>query len=101
MPMSVAFLKLLKAQNVAPHGIFWGSEAVKIVFMTGKAALWYLTYSKSEGEKQTSDINAYMWSLEKWYRVTYFKAGMKPRCREWTYGHGAGMGWGWWGGDLG
>lgn len=48
MPMSAAFLKLLKAQNVAPHGIFWGSEAVKIVFMTGKAALWYLKYSKSE-----------------------------------------------------
>lgn len=31
MPINMAFLKLLKAQNVAPHGIFWGNETVKIV----------------------------------------------------------------------
>lgn len=48
MPINMAFLKLLKAQNVAPHGIFWGNETVKIVFTTGMVALWYLKYSKSE-----------------------------------------------------
>ena len=30
--------------------------------------------SKSEREKQTLYINAYMWNLEKWYRLTYLQS---------------------------
>ena len=30
-------------------------------------------WSKSEGEKQISYINAYMYNIEKWYRRTYLQ----------------------------
>ena len=57
-------------------------------------------WSKSEGEKQISHINAYMWNLEKWYRWT----GLQGRSwdtdvenkRMDTKG-----GKPWWGGDGG
>ena len=31
-------------------------------------------WNKSEREKQTSNINTYMWNLQKWYRWTYFQS---------------------------
>ena len=31
-------------------------------------------WSKSEGEKQISYNNAYMWNLEKWYRWSYLQS---------------------------
>ena len=34
-------------------------------------------WSKSEREKQILYVNAYMWSLEKWYRWTYLKGRIK------------------------
>ena len=38
-------------------------------------ATGYLIQSEveSEREKQTWHINTYMWNLEKWYKLTYFK----------------------------
>ena len=36
-------------------------------------------------------INAYMWNLEKWYRLSIFaKEKWRHRCRQQTYGYQAG-----------
>ena len=60
-------------------------------------------WSKAEREKQILYINAYMWSLEKWYRWTGFQGRNRDKtCREQMYGHqggkvgaggGGGMNW--------
>ena len=36
-------------------------------------------WSKSEGEKQISYINAYMWNLEKWYWWNYLQGGIEAQ----------------------
>ena len=40
---------------------------------------------KSEREKQISYINAFMWTLEKWYRWTDLPSRNKDRHREQMY----------------
>ena len=62
------------------------------------------TVNKSEGEKQISYINAYMWNLEKWYRWTGLQGRnldtdvenkrMDTKGEMW-------WGWGWWCDELG
>ena len=48
---------------------------------------------KSEREKQTSYINAYMWTLENGTDKPIFKAGMQTQTYTMTCGHeGAGVG---------
>ena len=39
----------------------------------GRPRVCHTEYSKSEREKQTPSIKAYMWNLEKRYRQTYFQ----------------------------
>ena len=39
-------------------------------------------WSKSEGEKQISSINAYIWNLEKWYRSTSLQGGNRDTDAE-------------------
>ena len=47
---------------------------------------------QSQRKKQMSDINAYMWNPEKWYRWTY----LQSRNRKQMYKHQGGKGWWWW-----
>ena len=35
--------------------------------------VYHTEWNKSEREKQVSNINAYMWNLEKWHRCMYFQ----------------------------
>ena len=59
-------------------------------------------WSKSEREKQISNINAYMWNLEKWYRWTCLQdrnrdTDIENKCMdtkgESRDGGGGGMNW--------
>ena len=49
-------------------------------------------WSKSGREKQILYINAYMWSLEKWYRWSYLQSRNRDRCSKQTYGYQGGRG---------
>ena len=44
-------------------------------------------WSKSEREKQISDINTYMWHVDKWYRWTYFEGRERDTYVENRYVH--------------
>ena len=53
-----------------------------------------VTQSKvSQKEKKYIYISAYMWDLEKWYRMNLF-LGQEwiHGCRDWTWGHSRGRG---------
>ena len=53
----------------------------------------YTEWSKSEREKQTLFINAYIWDLEKWYRWTHLMQG-RNRDTDIEKGHADTEGWG-------
>ena len=53
-------------------------------------------WSKSEGEKQISYINAYMWNLEKWYRWTSLQGRNRDTDVENKHMDTKGERGGWW-----
>ena len=57
----------------------------------------YTEWSKSERERQTSYINAYIWNLERWYQPSFMQGSkgntdIKNKLLD-TVGEGGGMIW--------
>ena len=50
----------------------WNIEIIFFWTEVDEPEACYIEWSKSEREKQTLYINAYIWNLEKWYWWTYF-----------------------------
>ena len=58
---------------------------------------YYIEWSKSERERQILHINAYIWNLERWYRLSYLQGikgdtDVKIRLLD-SVGEGEGMLW--------